>query len=337
MIHVERLHKAYGTTVALEDVSFSVEPGEILGFLGPNGAGKTTTMRILTGYLPATSGTARVADYDVHNDSMAVRQRIGYLPERPPLYLDMTVEAFLHFVGRIKGISAGDRPERVAYAIRRCGLQDRQSSQIRKLSKGYRQRVGIAQAIVHDPPVIVLDEPTSGLDPRQNNEVRSLIRSLAGDHTVILSTHILPEVDATCSRVAIINRGQLVAEGALDTLMYQLTGSLSYDVEVRGAPANVQEALLRIENVAAVALISSEASLASRYRFRVTPVSGRDPGEAIATTLVRSGFGLCELCRHQVSLEEVFLNLTTEETTEETAAVETAPTAESPLPNQEEV
>lgn len=325
MIEVEHLHKVYGSTVALEDISFSVEPGEILGFLGPNGAGKTTTMRILTGYLPATSGTARVANYDVHTDSMAVRQRIGYLPERPPLYPDMTVEAFLHFVAQIKGLAAGDRPQRVTHAVQRCGLEEKRSVLIRKLSKGYRQRVGIAQAIVHDPPVIVLDEPTSGLDPRQNSEVRDLICSLAGDHTIILSTHILPEVDVTCNRVVIINRGQLVAAGTLSTLMKQLTGDVRYEVEVRGAPANIQQTLSGVEGVATVTLMASSLQRDSRYRFQVDPLPGQDPGEAIASGLVRTGFGLCELRRHQASLEEVFLNLTTEEPGE--AAI-----ADTPIP-----
>lgn len=318
MIEVDHLHKVYGSTVALEDVSFKVEPGEILGFLGPNGAGKTTTMRILTGYLPATSGTAKVADFDVHTDSLAVRQRIGYLPERPPLYLDMTVEAFLHFVGRIKGVAAGDRSDRVRHAIQRCGLEEKQSVLIRKLSKGFRQRVGIAQAIVHDPPVIVLDEPTSGLDPRQNSEVRELIRSLAGDHTIILSTHILPEVDATCNRVAIINRGQLVAAGKLQTLMGQLTGAMSYNVEVRGAPTEIQQVLEAVPGVDAVALVNSQSQKDSRYRFTVK-ANASDPGEAIAATLVHAGLGLCELRRQRVSLEDVFLNLTTEEPGEEHA------------------
>ncbi|NER81849.1 MAG: ABC transporter ATP-binding protein [Leptolyngbya sp. SIO1D8] len=313
MIEVENLHKVYGSTVALKDVSFAVEPGEILGFLGPNGAGKTTTMRILTGYLPATTGTARVANYDVHTDSMAVRQRIGYLPEQPPLYPDMTVEAFLNFVGRIKGVSAGDRPQRIKHAIQRCGLEEKRPSLIRKLSKGYRQRVGIAQAIVHDPPVIVLDEPTSGLDPRQNSEVRELVRSLAGDHTIILSTHILPEVDATCNRVAIINRGQLIAAGTPNTLMHQLKGALNYEVEARGGPADIQRTLTEISSVAAVELMTSNSQRDSRYRFQVTPATNQDPGEAIAVALVNAGFGLCELRRHQASLEDVFLNLTTEE------------------------
>jgi ABC-2 type transport system ATP-binding protein len=330
MIEVDHLHKVYGSTVALKDVSFKVEPGEILGFLGPNGAGKTTTMRILTGYLPATRGTARVADFDVHTNSMAVRQRIGYLPERPPLYLDMTVEAFLHFVARLKGLSAGDRPTRVNHAIQRCGLEEKRSVLIRKLSKGFRQRVGIAQAIVHDPPVIVLDEPTSGLDPRQNSEVRELIRSLAGDHTIILSTHILPEVDATCNRVAIINRGQLVAEGKLNSLMNQLTGAVSYDLEVRGAPADIQHTLAAVPGVDAVELMTSRTQLDSRYRFAVK-TGETDPGEAIAAAIVHAGFGLCELRRHQASLEEVFLNLTTEESASPTdePALETVSEAAS--------
>ncbi len=328
MIEVEHLHKVYGSTVALKDVSFKVEPGEILGFLGPNGAGKTTTMRILTGYLPATSGTARVANYDVHTDSLAVRQRIGYLPEQPPLYQDMTVEGFLHFVGRIKGVAAGDRPQRVNHAIQRCALEEKRSALIRKLSKGYRQRVGIAQAIVHDPPVIVLDEPTSGLDPRQNNEVRGLISSLAGDHTIILSTHILPEVNATCNRVAIINRGQLVAAGSLEDLMHQLTGSLSYEVEVRGDRDALHQTLSTLEGVASATCLNPDTPIEGRYRWQLTAAAQQEIGEAIAHRLVHSGFGLYELRRQQASLEDVFLNLTTEEPPIETAA--TADTDSAP-------
>ncbi|PSN14132.1 MFS transporter, partial [filamentous cyanobacterium CCP5] len=243
MIEVDSLSKTYGSTEAIRDVSFEVEPGEILGFLGPNGAGKTTTMRILAGYLPATTGTARVASFDVHTDSMAVRQRIGYLPETPPLYPEMSVEGFLDFVGRIKGVAAGARPERVAIAMERCGLTHRRSDLIRKLSKGYRQRVGIAQAIVHDPPVIILDEPTVGLDPRQITEVRELIRGLAGDHTIILSTHILPEVQATCNRITIINQGQIVATDSPEQLMNRLAGELSYEVEIKGDVQSAQSTL----------------------------------------------------------------------------------------------
>ncbi|WP_008309687.1 ABC transporter ATP-binding protein [Leptolyngbya sp. PCC 6406] len=320
MIEVDHLHKAYGSTTAIRDVTFSVEPGEILGFLGPNGAGKTTTMRILTGYLPATSGTARVANFDVHSDSMAVRQHIGYLPEAPPLYLDMTVTGYLNFVGRIKGISAGDRPQRVKLALTRCGLEEKENVIIRKLSKGYRQRVGIAQAIVHDPPVIILDEPTSGLDPRQNNEVRGLIRSLAGDHTIILSTHILPEVSATCNRVAIINRGQIVAIDSPEALMTRLTGELSYDVEARGDQAALHQHLRQVTGVAQVEPISPERDTQDRHRFRVVAQAKAEPGEAIAVSLIQAGFGLGELRRQRASLEDVFLNLTMEEPPMETTA-----------------
>ncbi len=313
MIEVDHLHKAYGTTTAIRDVTFGVEPGEILGFLGPNGAGKTTTMRILAGYLPATSGTARVAGFDVHRNSMAVRQHIGYLPETPPLYLDMTVVDYLHFVARIKGLAAGDRPQRVGIALARCGLEDKAGVIIRKLSKGYRQRVGIAQAIVHDPPVIILDEPTSGLDPRQNSEVRQLIRSLAGDHTIILSTHILPEVSATCNRIAIINQGQVVATDSPEALMVRLTGQLSYRVVVRGDRAAVLQRLQSVPGVAQVEALGPEPGGDHRLGFQVVAAPEADPGEAIAIALVEGGFGLGELRRQRVSLEDVFLNLTTEE------------------------
>src|SRR4028118_1565406 len=243
MIEVEQLSKIYGSTPAIQDVTFSVEPGEILGFLGPNGAGKTTTMRILAGYLPASSGTARIAGYDVHEDSMAVRRRIGYLPENPPLYPEMTVEEFLNFVAGIKGVRRRDRTKKVNSAIERCNLLEKRHVLIRKLSKGFRQRVGIAQAIVHDPPVIILDEPTVGLDPRQIIEVRQLIKSLADDHTIILSTHILPEVSMTCSRVTIINKGQVVATNTPDNLMAELTGGSGYEIEVDGEPLALKKML----------------------------------------------------------------------------------------------
>lgn len=238
-IEVDQLTKVYGSATAIEEVTFAVETGEILGFLGPNGAGKTTTMRIVTGYLPATRGTARVAGFDVHEQSMAVRQRIGYLPETPPLYPEMTVAGFLQFVARLKGVPAGDRAARVRHAMARCGLADREATAIHKLSKGYRQRVGIAQAIVHDPPAIVLDEPTVGLDPRQIIEVRKLIESLAGDHTIVLSTHILPEVSMTCSRVAIINRGRIVATNTPENLTAELVAGVGYEVEVMADEAEL--------------------------------------------------------------------------------------------------
>lgn len=318
MIEVEHLNKIYGSTSAIEDVTFNVEAGEILGFLGPNGAGKTTTMRILTGYLPATSGTARIAGFDVHEDSLAVRQKIGYLPENPPLYPEMSVQGFLFFVARIKGISAGDRKSKVAAAMERCNLTDKRHVLIRKLSKGYRQRVGIAQAIVHDPPAIILDEPTVGLDPRQIIDVRNLIKSLAGSHTIIISTHILPEVSMTCNRVAIINSGKIVATNTLDNLMSELTGGSGYELEVEGEVALAKQML---QNIPGVNLVESIPMLAregqkieqNRARIRVVSHPGAEPGNLIATSLLQSGFALHEMRRINATLEDVFLQLTREE------------------------
>jgi ABC-2 type transport system ATP-binding protein len=314
MIEVQHLSKIYGSTTAITDVTFSVEPGEILGFLGPNGAGKTTTMRILAGYLPATSGTAKIAGYDVHDHSLAVRQRIGYLPETPPLYPEMTVEGFLHFVARIKGVSSGDRPTKVTAAINRCNLQDKRQVIIRKLSKGYRQRVGIAQAIVHDPPAIILDEPTVGLDPRQITEVRNLIKSLAGTHTIILSTHILPEVSMTCSRVAIINRGQIVATNTPENLMTQLTGGAGYELEITGEAALAKQMLQNISGVSLVESMPNHQHLLENHTYlRVLLEPEKEPGKEIAAALIRAGFGLYEMRRVNATLEDVFLELTTAE------------------------
>jgi ABC-2 type transport system ATP-binding protein len=320
MIIVEHLSKLYGLTPAIRDVTFEVEKGEILGFLGPNGAGKTTTMRILTGYLPATSGTAKIAGFEVHENSMAVRRRIGYLPETPPLYPDMTVAGFLHFVARIKGVSAGDRATRVDSALKRCNLLEKREVLIRKLSKGFRQRVGIAQAIVHDPPAIILDEPTVGLDPRQIIDVRNLIKSLAGEHTIILSTHILPEVSMTCSRVAIINRGQVVATNTPAQLMAQLNSSSGYELEVEGAVDLLPQQLQSLMGIKSVHL--AQAELPQRHRVSIALEPGSDPGREIAATVVASGLGLYEMKRSRASLEDVFLELTTEEKVAEEKAFE---------------
>ncbi|MGF1478218.1 MAG: ATP-binding cassette domain-containing protein [Cyanophyceae cyanobacterium] len=310
-IEVEHLSKTYGSTVAIEDVAFSVADGEIIGFLGPNGAGKTTTMRILAGYLPATTGTARIAGYDVHEQSMEVRRRIGYLPESPPLYPEMTVEGFLFFVTRLKGVPAGDRAAKVSAAIKRCQLEEKRKILIHKLSKGYRQRVGIAQALVHDPPAIILDEPTVGLDPRQIIEVRHLIKSLAGEHTIILSTHILPEVSMTCDRVTIINRGQVVATNTPDSLMSQLAGSTGYTVEVTGNSAELSHRLRHISGVEKIDTAQSEYP--ERTVLHITTAPNAEPGQAIAAAIVNAGIGLCELRRTRPSLEDVFLELTTQE------------------------
>ena len=313
MIEVEHLGKVYGSTPAIHDVTFKVESGEILGFLGPNGAGKTTTMRILAGYLPASSGTARVAGYDVHEQSMEVRRWIGYLPEIPPLYPEMTVEAFLHFVARIKGVAAGDRPRQVNKALKRCNIEDKRQVLIRKLSKGYRQRVGIAQAIAHDPPVIILDEPTVGLDPRQIIEVRNLIKSLAGDRTIIISTHILPEVSMTCQRVAIINRGTIVATNSPENLMAQLSGGSGYELELDTDIETVKPLLQVIPGIRSIEAVIRENFRETRHLLRVMSEPEAEPGRDIAAVLVGAGIGIYEMRRERVNLEKVFLELTTSE------------------------
>jgi ABC-2 type transport system ATP-binding protein len=331
MIEVEHLSKTYGSTTAIQDITFEARPGEILGFLGPNGAGKTTTMRILAGYLPASEGTARVAGYDVHSDSMAVRQRIGYLPESPPLYPEMTVQGFLTFVAKIKGVSSELRQRRAEIAMDHCGLLDKRKVLIRKLSKGYRQRVGIAQAIIHDPPVIILDEPTVGLDPRQINEVRQLIKGLAGSHTIILSTHILPEVSMTCDRVTIINRGQVVATDTPDNLTTRLWGEAAYELEIKGDVDTAQHLLNGLAAVRQVTLLGPEHLPQHHHRLRVSAEADRALGGAIATALVSAGLELHELRRQQATLEDVFLNLTTTETLTSTEP----PVTETGLETQE--
>ena len=313
MIEVEHLSKIYGSTAAIQDVTFSVEPGEIMGFLGPNGAGKTTTMRILAGFLPATRGTAKVAGFEVHEHSMQVRQNIGYLPETPPLYSEMTIEGFLDFVARIKGVNAGNRPDRINYALEKCNLTDQRRTLIKKLSKGFRQRVGIAQAIVHDPPVIILDEPTVGLDPKQIIDVRDLIRGLAGDHTVILSTHILPEVSATCDRVTIINKGLIVATNKPENLMSDLHLSTSYEIETGGDYMQLSEVLTGIPNLVDFTPIGTGLIHEGRFRVRVMTDIQSDIGPDLSTALVMSGIPLYEMRRIQATLEDVFLNLTTED------------------------
>lgn len=307
MIEVEHLSKIYGSTVAIQDVDFSVNSGEILGFLGPNGAGKTTTMRILAGYIPSTTGTARIAGYDIHEQSMQVRQRIGYLPENPPLYPDMTVEGFIHFVAQIKGIVAGDRGSRVNSAIERCQLTEKRKVLIRKLSKGYKQRVGIASAIVHDPPVIILDEPTVGLDPKQIIEVRNLIRSLAGQHTVILSTHILPEVSVTCDRVTIINRGQIVKTDIPANPTQNSPLKSSYEIEVEGDITTILPQLKRVPDVIDIQLKPIDSTTHSAVS--ILAQSGQEIGKDLAAIIVNSGLGLLEMRRERPTLEDIFLEV----------------------------
>ena len=315
MIEVEHLIKSYGQARAVNDISFKVEKGEILGFLGPNGAGKTTTMRILTGYLPATGGTARIAGFDVFEQSMEVRKRIGYLPETPPLYTDMTVEEYLSFVARIKGVATADIPKRVEESMRMTNVLDRRKDLIKKLSRGYRQRVGISQAIVHNPDVVILDEPTVGLDPNQIKEVRNLIRGLAGDHTIILSTHILPEVEMTCDRVAIINKGKIVAIDTTENLTNQLKGGERVRITVRRSgdetEARLNKSISRIEGITSVEIAGDEN--ASLLTATIESTQGLDLRSQIASGIVTSGIDLLELRAVSLSLEDIFMQLTTEE------------------------
>ncbi len=311
MIEVEHLTKSYGAGMAVNDISFTVNKGEILGFLGPNGAGKTTTMRILTGYLPATGGTARVAGFDVFDDSMEVRQRIGYLPETPPLYPEMDVTNYLKFVARIKGVASSDLDKRVDTAMSLTGLTERRHELIKRLSRGYKQRVGIAQAIVHNPDVVILDEPTIGLDPNQIIEVRKLIKGLAGEHTVILSTHILPEVEMTCDRVVIINKGKIAAIDTPKNLTTQRKGSERVIVQARGDADEIKAKLDELEGVSAVTL--GESTDEATVAITVESEQGSDLRGKIAAQLVNGGFELLELRAVSISLEDTFRQLTTEE------------------------
>jgi ABC-2 type transport system ATP-binding protein len=316
MIKVENLSKSYGATQAINNVSFSVEKGTILGFLGPNGAGKTTTMRILTGYIPASGGSAEIDGYEVHENPMAVREKIGYLPETPPLYPDMTVRDFLTFVAKIKGVPKGDRTSKVKKAIASCQLEDRTNTIIRKLSKGYRQRVGIAQAIVHEPPVIILDEPTVGLDPRQIIEVRNLIKSLAGERTIILSTHILPEVSMTCDLVTIISKGKIVATDTPNKLLGHLSANTGYEIEVEGDTGLILPPLKKIVGVKSVTTETLK-DVHNRHLLKIELDNNDDSGKNIASLIVSQGLGIYEMKRIKPSLEDVFLQLTTTESGEE--------------------
>jgi ABC-2 type transport system ATP-binding protein len=322
LIEVDHLTKNFGKVRAVDDVSFSVGRGEILGFLGPNGAGKTTTMRILTGYLPATSGSARIAGFDIFEQSIDVRRHIGYLPETPPLYPEMAVRPYLEFVARIKGVASADLGIRVNQALHLANVEDKAGTLIKHLSRGYRQRVGIAQAIVHNPDVVILDEPTVGLDPKQIIEVRNLIKGLAGDHTIILSTHILPEVSMTCDRVVIINKGRIVAVDTPANLTTQLKGAERIQLEVGADPESLRSALMQIEGVTDVRIEPADST--ERLSVTVESQSDGDIRSEIAKRVVGDGFDLYELRAVRVSLEDIFLQLTTEE---QPAAAEAAPAA----------
>ena len=310
MIEVQDLTKTYGSVTAVDHVSFTVNKGEILGFLGPNGAGKTTTMRILTGFMPATSGTAKISGHDVFNESLEVRQHIGYLPENPPLYLDMTVSDYLEFVTRIKNVPADRRAQRVDDVLQKTSLTDKRNELIKRLSRGYKQRVGLAQALVHDPDVIILDEPTVGLDPKQIIEVRNLIKGLAGSHTIILSTHILPEVSMTCDRVVIINKGKIAAVDTTQNLTSQLKGGQKVRLEVQAPEQQAKELLSQVPGVSRVNI---ESANAGRVVLSVEVAQGQDVRSALAARVVQQGWPLTELRGVSMSLEDIFLELTTDD------------------------
>ena len=318
MIEVQNLTKRYGPVTAVRDVSFNVAPGEIVGFLGPNGAGKTTAMRILACFMPATGGSARVAGYDVFTQSMEVRRRIGYLPENVPLYSDMRVEPYLEFVAEIKGVPRAARRRQVGEVMERCLIADVQNRLIGTLSKGYRQRVGIAQAIVNDPHVLILDEPTIGLDPKQITEIRSLIKSLAGAHTVILSTHILPEVSMVCSGVIIIHKGAIVAQGPIDTLVEQFFPTARVEVQIVGPPAAVRDGMRRIPGVLEVQEGPAADGIGT---WVVEAPRGRDVRAEIFQLAAQQKWELRELRRVGMTLEEVFIRVVAgEETSAEAGA-----------------
>ena len=311
MIEVQHLTKRYGRVTAVDDVSFRVERGEILGFLGPNGAGKTTTMRILTGYMPATHGNAIVAGFNIFDQPIEAKRRIGYLPETPPLYPDMSVIEYLDFVAKIKGVPAADRRGRVQQVMERTRIADMANRLCAKLSKGYRQRVGIAQALIHNPDVLILDEPTAGLDPKQIIETRQLIKQLAGDHTVILSTHILPEVSQTCERVVIINKGKVVAIDTPDNLTARLRGSETMYVQVDADGADITGTLQSIPGVTRIVETDRRDGVVG---FEIDSEHGQDVRRELARAVVSSGWGLLELRPMRMSLEDIFLSLTTDET-----------------------
>lgn len=309
MIVVENLTKRYGERLAVNQVSFQVRKGEIIGFLGPNGAGKSTTMRMLTGFLSPTSGKVRIGGFDMIEEPLKAKQLLGYLPETPPLYHDMSVKDYLDFVGQLKGLSRTERKQRLEYVLERCFLTERTNQLIHQLSKGYKQRVGIAQALIHNPPVLILDEPTSGLDPTQLIQIRDLIRELAADHTIILSTHILPEVQTTCSRVLIINGGQVAAEGTPQELEAQLRGGMQISMLVRGPQDQILSRLQAVEGAKDIV-----AAPADGYVHVTLNVPGeRDIREQLASHVIGAGWGLVELKSVNLSLEEIFLKLTTQE------------------------
>ena len=316
MITVSELTKRYARHTAVDNISFEIQKGQIVGFLGPNGAGKTTTMRILTCFMPPTSGSAHVAGFDVLEEPFEVKKRIGYLPETPPLYPEMRTTEYLRFVGNLKGLSGDELRKRVDYVCERCAIADVKDKLLGKLSKGYRQRVGLAQAIIHNPDVLILDEPTAGLDPKQINETRDLIKGLAGDHTIVLSTHILPEVEQICQQVIIINKGRLVATDSVANLQHRAQGAESLLVEVAGRNGDLDSIAVqkRLEGISGVSRVLFKDKKQNRSTFELESRKDSFVRGDLARAVVESGWDLNELRPTSVSLEEVFLQLTGDHT-----------------------
>jgi len=311
VIEFQNLTKIYGgSTLAVDDVSFRVNEGEILGFLGPNGAGKTTTMRILTTFLPATNGTAKVAGFDVFEQPMEVKKRLGYLPENPPLYDDMTVKEYLQFAAEIKNIPAKAITGKIEKVLDRIALKTMENRMIKKLSKGFRQRVGIAQALIHDPAVLVLDEPTIGLDPAQIREVRGLIKDLANDHTVILSTHILPEVEMTCDRFIIIADGKIVAEDSMGNVRNNANQPDLISLIADGPADAIKEKLMAISGTKNIQIQPNENGVSA---MEISFEPGTDTRKTVAKTIHENGWGLLEMKSKTHSLEDIFLRAISQE------------------------
>ncbi len=313
MIEVRELTKSYGPTVAVNKVSFDAHAGEVLGFLGPNGAGKTTTMRILTCYLSADAGSATVAGYDVFEASVEVRKRIGYLPESAPLYTDMGVLEYLNFMTQVRQLPKSERKERIRSVIDTCGLAGVIQKDIGELSKGYRQRLGLAQSLIHDPPILILDEPTSGLDPSQIIEIRNLIRDIGQEKLVLFSTHILSEVSATCNRVLIINNGKIVANGTPDELVSQAKGEEIVHIAIRGPQEEVEAQLSELDFVSQWTHAETTDGIAA---YQINATQERNAAEELFHVVVQNGWSLTELRKESADLEDVFLNLTDKEYTQ---------------------
>jgi len=309
VIEAENLTKVYGNFHAIDNVSFTVNSGEIVGFLGPNGAGKTTTMRILTGFMPPSSGTAKVNNFDIHSQSVAARKHIGYLPETVPLYKEMTVRSYLKFFGSLRGMARKYRDERIKEVMNICRVEKFANTHIGKLSKGYKQLVGVSQAILHEPKVLILDEPTIGIDARQVVQIRQLIKDLGKEHTVILSSHILPEVSMLCQKVLIIDQGKIIAEDSAKSLSTRLKSVLVFELQIKGPAEEVQKTLESVNGVQKVVVTGDGETL----RYSVECQKGQDIRDKLSSTIISNGYGLLEMKSSEMSLEDIFLKLTTKE------------------------